>query len=162
MNDGVIENVVDLLKGINNSAVGLIQKGDFEAAVKMFELGEETSLRFNYIDGALSNRLNMIKVQLLSGNFLQVIDSLDIMAEFDVSDEMRKEVTRFFKEASVTMLKAGMDMEANGDMRNALRMFERIHPYLNNKRADLVGKEIEMLRSKLGTDENPTDREDIQ
>jgi len=154
--EDVIKGIVEMLKGINNSAAGLVQKGDLENAVKMYELAEQTSLRFYFYDGALVNRLYIAKIHIMEEKFNEAVDCLDILEEYSVSSNVENEVTRFYKEAGMIMLKAGMKMEADGDLNGALRLFEKVRPYLNKKRAEIVEKEIMLLRSKVRTDVNST------
>jgi hypothetical protein len=154
--EDVIKGIVEMLKGINNSAADFVQKGDLENAVKMYELAEQTSLRFYFYDGALVNRLYIAKIHIMEEKFNEAVDCLDILEEYEASPNVKNEIGQFYKEAGMIMLKAGMEMEANGDLTGALRLFEKVHPYLNKKRAEIVEKEIILLRSKVGTDVNST------
>jgi len=154
--EDVIKGIVEMLKGINNSAADLVQKGDLENAVKMYELAEQTSLRFYFYDGALVNRLYIAKIHIMEEEFSKAVDCLDILEGYKASPNTENEIVRFYKEAGMIMLKAGMEMEASGDLTGALRLFEKVHPYLNKKRAEIVEKEIMLLRSKVGTNLNST------
>ena len=154
--EDVIKGIVEMLKGINNSAADLVQKGDLENAVKMYELAEQTSLKFYFYDGALVNRLYIAKIHIMEEEFNKAVDCLDILEGYKASPNTENEIVRFYKEAGMIMLKAGMEMEASGDLTGALRLFEKVHPYLNKKRAEIVEKEIMLLRSKVGTNLNST------
>jgi hypothetical protein len=154
--EDVVKGIVEMLKGINNSAADLVQKGDLENAVKMYELAEQTSLKFYFYDGALVNRLYIAKIHIMEEEFNKAVDCLDILEKYTVSPNIENEIIRFYKEAGMILLKAGMKMEADGDLSSALRLFEKVQPYLNKKRAEIVEKEIMLLRSKVGTNVNST------
>lgn len=148
--EDVIKGIVELLKGINNSAAELVGSGKLEEAVKMYELGEQTSLKFYYADGAFMNRLYIAKIHIMEENFEAAADCLDRLSEYDSVQNAERELAIFYKEAGMILLKAGMEMEAAGNLTGALRLFEKIQPYLNKKRADVVEKEIIMLKAKVG------------
>ena len=151
----VVKGIVEMLKGINNSAAELVHKGDLENAVKMYELAEQTSLRFYFNDGAFVNRLYIAKIHIMEEDFNRAVDCLDILEKYEVSPNVENEIIQFYKEAGMILLKAGMNMEAEGNLKEALRIFEKVHPHLNKKRANLVEKEIALLKSKVRTDVNP-------
>ena len=154
MNDeDIIKSVVELLKGINNSAAEMVRSGNFENAVKMYEMGEQTSLKFYYTDGAVFNRLYIAKIHIIEEQYDAAMDCLDKLAEYEMSQDAEKALTAFYKEAGMVLLKAGMNMEAAGNLTGALQLFEKIQPYLNKKRADAVEKEIILLRSKVSRSE---------
>jgi len=149
MTDDAVKNIVELLKGTNNSAAELVYKGDLDGAIQMYELAEETSERFKYTDGVLLNRIYIAKVNILKDELKRAIEVIDTVLTHDLSPSIKRETDKFFREASLTILKKGMVWESEGDLKNALHAFEIIVPYLNKKRADIVEKEIALLRSKV-------------
>ena len=146
----VIKNVVELLKGINNSAAEMVCSGDLNSAIKMYETGEQTSQKFCYTEGAFLNRLYIVKIHIMQERYDLALSGLDRLETYEISEKSKKELDSFYKEASWVLLKSGIEMEKDGNLKSALKIFEKILPYLNQKRAQAVEKEIVWLKSKIG------------
>jgi len=141
--------ITEGLKGLNNAAVELIKKGEYDEAEKMFLTAESTYKLFKCDEGISMIRVSLANLSLMRGNIADALGHVETATCVCPPGKRRDEACDLHKKVAFMALKMGMEKEKSGDLRDALELFERIVPHLNEKRAALVSKEIESLKVHL-------------
>lgn len=141
--------IAEGLKGMNNSAVDLVMKGEYDEAEKMFESAESTCKLFQYNEGIGMIRVSLANLSVMRGNVLEALSHIEIATSCFPQCEERENVCALHRKIVMMALEAGIGKENSGDLSGALEVFERILPELNEKRAALVAKEIQKIKDHL-------------
>ncbi|AIZ56051.1 hypothetical protein Mpt1_c01480 [Candidatus Methanoplasma termitum] len=141
--------ITDGLKGLNNSAIEMIIKGEYAEAERMFETIENTSRLFGYEGGIGMARLSLANVSILKGDVFEALAHIEVAECCNLTGNDGETVCSLHKKIALMALEVGIRMENSGELRDALDLFERIHPYLNEKRAVAVKEEILNLKEYL-------------
>ena len=141
--------IAEGMKGLNNAAVELITKGEYDEAEKVFRTVEETARLFSYKEGIGMVRVSLANLSVMRGNILEALTHIDVATEYQPPGDGREEACTLRKKISILALEKGIEKEKQGDLKGALELFERILPNLNEKRAVLVSNEIENIKRYL-------------
>jgi len=144
-----IEYIAEGLKALNNAAVSLVLKGDYEGAEKMFRSVEEMAMLFCYEEGVGMTRVSMANLSMARGNIMDALAHIEAAIGLFPPGDDRDAACDMQKKISLHALESGMEKERAGDLKGALEMFETILPILNEKRAELVAAEIENIKRYL-------------
>jgi hypothetical protein len=147
--DDRIVIITDGLKGLNNAAVGLVMKGEYDEAERMFETIENTSRTFRYGGGVGMARVSLANICVIRGRITGALDHMEVAVEHYPPGKERDDALIIQKKITLIALDIGIKKERSGDLNGALELFERIVGHLNEKRAVLVTKEIEHIRKHL-------------
>ncbi|MCL1811786.1 MAG: hypothetical protein FWG41_06210 [Methanomassiliicoccaceae archaeon] len=141
--------IAEGLKGMNNSAVNLIMKGEYDEAAEMFASAESTCRLFQYNEGIGMIRVSLANLSVMRGNVAEALTHIEVATSFYPQCEERECACELHRKIALMALEAGIKKENAGDLAGALELFERILPHLNEKRAVLVSKEIENIKGYL-------------
>jgi len=147
--DEAITVIAEGLKGLNNAAVDLIAKGEYDEAEKMFKTAEETSRLFSYGSGVGMVRVSLANLSIMRGNVLDALTHIEVATEFYPPGCDREEACALQRKISFMALETGIEKERSGDLKGALELFERTLPWLNEKRALMVTEEIARIKQYL-------------
>lgn len=150
MTDPQVEVIADGLKALNNAAVELVGKGELEDAIKVITTAENTSRLFGYREGIGVAKFVLASIWMMKGEPVEAISHMDAAMEFLPPGEERDLAEEQGLKIALEVLKIGLEKRAEGDQEGTLEMFEKALPYLNEKRAEVISREIENLRSQLG------------
>ena len=142
-----ITMIAEGLKALNNAAVDLITKGEYDGAEKMFGTIESTYRMIGYGEGISLVRTSMANLSAIRGDLIGSLSHLEIATEnagdnIGTVNEMRRKI-------SLAALEIGIGKENDGDLVGALELFTKILPNLNEKRAEAVAAEIENIKRHL-------------
>lgn len=149
MTDELISAVAENLKNMNNTAVELIRNGRFDEAQRMYEMSDAAMCLLNYTDGIAMVRISLANLAAMQGDFVSGLDYAETVLVLSASEDFKKEAKDLCGRIAKHVLKAGMTEEESGDMKMALKFFEKAAPHLGEKRAALVYREIELIRSHI-------------
>jgi tetratricopeptide (TPR) repeat protein len=144
--------IAEGLKGMNNSAVSLVMKGEYDDAEEMFRSAESTCRLFQYSEGIGMIRVSLANLSLIRGDVKGAMSHIEVATEHYPEGEDRKEACKLRSKIALIALEIGMGLEKEGDLEGALGFFERSLPWLNEKRALLVADEIARIKEHLGID----------
>jgi tetratricopeptide (TPR) repeat protein len=142
--------IAEGLKGMNNAAVELIRKQDYDEAEKMFESAESTCRIFQYNEGIGMIRTSMANLSVIRGNIAEALTHIEVAIESYPQCKEKDEACALCRKLALIALDIGMKKENAGDLAGALELFERTLPHLNEKRAVPVANEIRKIKAHLG------------
>jgi len=141
------------LKALNNAAVDLVLKGEYDDAERAFKTVEDMSRLFCYEEGVGMARVSLANLSMIRGNISEAVDHIETAIEYFPPGDGKEEAYALQKKISIAALEAGIEKERSGDLKGALELFEKIIHILNEKRAELVAAEIKNIKQYLGNEE---------
>jgi len=156
--DSRITIIAEGIKGLNNAAVELARKGEYDEAEKMFESMESTARLFSYNEGVGMARMSLASISVMRGKLSEALCHIEVSVEHYPQCDGRKMACDMQSRIVLMALETGIRKEKTGDLSGALELFEKILPKLNEKRAAAVSKEIANIKEHLRTKEGTADR----
>lgn len=141
--------IAEGLKGMNNSAIDLIKKGEYDKAQALFESAESTCRLFQYNDGVGMIRVSLANLSVMRGDLLEALTHVETAISLYSQCKEREKACELQRKIAMIALEAGIEKENSDDLKGALEIFERVLPYLNEKRTALVSIEIKNLREYI-------------
>ncbi|MDR0334284.1 MAG: hypothetical protein LBH69_00135 [Methanomassiliicoccaceae archaeon] len=155
MTDDKITFIAEGMIGLNNSAVELVRKGEYDGAEEMFETMENTAKLFGYNEGVGMARMSLASISMMRGRLLEALSRIEGSVCIYPECEGRKIACDMQSKIVLVALDMGIKRERAGKLNDALELFEAILPKLNEKRAAAISKEIAHIKAHLakkGTD----------
>ncbi len=150
------------LKDLFNTGFVLVEEGDYDIALEMFKTARDVSKLIDYQKGIFMADSSIANIYALKEKFDESFNLYktclnNINKEmFVVEDKKNTDEYKFKKEQlmknlhviSLKLLEVGIEHEKSGEFTEALNIYKKIVPYLNEKRRILVEKEIMLLERK--------------
>jgi hypothetical protein len=141
--------ITDGIKGMNNAAVDLVMKGEYDDAERMFGSIESTARLFQYGGGIGMARMSLANLSVMRGDVMGALEHIEVAEEYYPPGNERDAACGLHKKIAFMALEIGIRKERAGDLGGALELFERIVGHLNEKRSALVAREIENIKRHL-------------
>ncbi|MDR0887988.1 MAG: hypothetical protein LBM39_02235 [Candidatus Methanoplasma sp.] len=152
MTDERILIITEGLKSLNNSAVDMISKGDYDSAAHLFETAEKTSDLFGYSEGVGMANLSLANLFVLKKDVLGALAYAVKAADILPPGEDKNTAKDMSRKLAISAVRLGIEKEDSGDFESALKAFEAAYPHVGD-RAPMIADEISFIKSHLSKSE---------
>lgn len=138
-----MEQIAEVLKGIFNSALECLRKGNLYDAESMFAYALDVSKTFGYADGQAMALESLANVSVMRCDFGMAMSRLSAARELGTADSGR--IGSTLSDLADAVVRRGIKSESSEDYEEALSMFRAALPFLEGERREAVEYEINLL-----------------
>lgn len=150
MNEQIFKEIARELKTLHNTAVELIKVGKLDEAKKMYERAAGISEMTGYSEGVGMSMFSISNLELLRGDYTRALDYALVSGDYYTDESDKKRALELTARLSLHLVKKGIEMEASGEIEEALNLFSKALPHLKGKKRDAVLYEMDLLRRITG------------
>ena len=146
MDEAIFREIANEIKGLNNQAVKLINKGRFDEAEALCQRALETTKILSYYDGMAMVLFNLANLEAVRDDLLKAITYGALCREMHEKAETDAErCDVLLRKLAKAAMKKGMELEKKGKLSDALEYYYASVPFADEKYRQAMLKEIELI-----------------
>ncbi|MGI6119850.1 MAG: hypothetical protein ACOYIB_04635 [Desulfosporosinus sp.] len=147
MNDLVLKEIAQEIKGLHNGAIAHIKNGEYVEAAIQYRKALMITEKISYYEGMAITLFSMANLALIIGDLIEALnnaaDSRKMFAKANLAYEHCNDL---LKQLAVMAKKKGINYEREGKFQEAINHFEAALPFADEKSRQAMTHEIELLR----------------
>jgi len=155
MDESILREIANEIKGLNNHAVHLIKEGKLTEAEAYYQKSLELTKILTYYDGMAKSYFNLANLEVMKDDLFKAITYGTLCREMHekagtettLCDEMMKKLAK-------AAMKKGMELEKKGMLQEAVEYYRASIPFAEEKYRRAMLKEIEVIERVMNVKTN--------
>ncbi|MCL2862771.1 MAG: tetratricopeptide repeat protein [Methanimicrococcus sp.] len=146
MDESILREIANEIKGLNNHAVKLIKEGRLADAETYYQKSLELTRVLTYYDGMAKSYFNLANLEVLKDDLFKAITYGALCREMHEKAKTDTEnCDKLLGKLSKAAMKKGMELEKKGMLKEAVEYYQAGIPFAEEKFRQAMQKEIELI-----------------